>query len=627
SGLTSVEIPNSVISIGSSAFYGCSGLTSVEIPNSVISIGSSAFYGCSGLTSVEIGNSVTSIGAYAFRNCSGLISIELPESLTKIENGVFMGCTNLVSANIPKSLTYFGGEVFYGCDVLTTLNYNAVELELWVIGMRNSLPSNIEIINIGDEVTYIPPFFSDCKKLTSIIIPNSVTIIGREAFKDCKNLTSVEIGNSVLDIQYSAFEGCSGLSELTIPKCVTSIGANAFKGCSSLVEMRLPEGVTAIPEGAFADCTSLQKVIYSQNVDYLGDYAFNNCSALRSVKIPATLTEISGTVFTNCSSLTEINIPNSVTTIDELAFQGCDALMNVSFGTGIYSIGNYAFNDCINLENIYCLSKNPPYADQYTFPIPAYTNAFLHVREDALSKFNQLNPWFRFEKINTIDSGISLSHYDITMAGNQVFQLGVYGAEEKVVWSSTNPEIAYANDCGLIVAMGPTGITTITATSGDLSVSCRVVVNSPRQIKALDDGQSTIEPKQVIIESIGGNPLMVNARLIPVGSCTVLEWSTSDELIATVENGLVNIVEEGEVEFLTETQNGLDDWFEADTEDIMNQQGTSNIDDFEFETTLGVSFDIYTLQGVCLKREATQSDIEALAPGIYIIGGKKVMVK
>ena len=73
--MTSINIPDSVTSIGDGAFYGCSGLTSVSIPDSVTQIGGSAFYGCSGLTSINIPDSVTSIGNYAFEDCSGLTSV------------------------------------------------------------------------------------------------------------------------------------------------------------------------------------------------------------------------------------------------------------------------------------------------------------------------------------------------------------------------------------------------------------------------------------------------------------------------------------------------------------------------------------------------------------------------
>ena len=94
-GLTSVTIPNSVTSIGSSAFGNCSGLTSVTIPNSVTSIEYGAFWGCSGLTSVTIPNSVTSIGKYAFRGCSGLTSVTIPNSVESIGTEAFANCSEL----------------------------------------------------------------------------------------------------------------------------------------------------------------------------------------------------------------------------------------------------------------------------------------------------------------------------------------------------------------------------------------------------------------------------------------------------------------------------------------------------------------------------------------------------
>ena len=98
--LTSVVIPDSVTSIGGSAFDDCTGLTSVTIGNSVTSIGWEAFSECTGLTSVTIGNSVTSIGYYAFQDCTGLTSVTIPDSVTSIGDSAFSGCTGLSSVTI-----------------------------------------------------------------------------------------------------------------------------------------------------------------------------------------------------------------------------------------------------------------------------------------------------------------------------------------------------------------------------------------------------------------------------------------------------------------------------------------------------------------------------------------------
>ena len=157
-----ITIPNSVTSIGNSAFAYCFGLTSVHIsdiaawcaisfgdddanplsyahnlylngelvtdlviPNSVTSIGDYAFSGCSGLTSIEIPNSVTSIGDYAFFDCSSLTSVTIPNSVTSIGDEAFLSCSGLTSVTIPNSVTSIGDLAFYSCDGLTSVTIEA----------------------------------------------------------------------------------------------------------------------------------------------------------------------------------------------------------------------------------------------------------------------------------------------------------------------------------------------------------------------------------------------------------------------------------------------------------------------------------------------------------------------
>ena len=156
SGMTSIEIPNSVTSIGYCALRGCTGLTALLIPNSVNSIEYGAFEYCSNLTNVTIPNSVTSIGGYAFRYCSGLTSIELPNSLTSIEGGVFNGCSGLTSITIPNSVTSIGDETFSGCSSLCAIE----------------IPENIT--SIGNWAFYNTPIVKIiCKPMTPPIIGNT----------------------------------------------------------------------------------------------------------------------------------------------------------------------------------------------------------------------------------------------------------------------------------------------------------------------------------------------------------------------------------------------------------------------------------------------------------------------
>ena len=192
SRLTSVTIPNSVTSIGGFAFDGCSGLTSVTIGNSVTFIGWNAFYGCSGLTSVSIPNSVTSIEYMAFSGCSGLTSVTIPNSVTSIERSAFEGCSGLTSVSIGNSVTSIGSYAFRGCSNLTTLNFNAINCQDFDYAYAPFGGTSLTTVNIGDSVQRIPAnFVRGCSGLTSVTIGNSLTSIGDRAFYECINLSSL----------------------------------------------------------------------------------------------------------------------------------------------------------------------------------------------------------------------------------------------------------------------------------------------------------------------------------------------------------------------------------------------------------------------------------------------------
>ncbi len=251
SSLTSIEIPTSVTNIGENAFKSCTSLISITIPNSVTSIGDWAFASCSGLTSVTIPNSVTSIGERTFYYCTGLTSVTIPNSVTSIGEYAFDTCTGLISVEIPNSVTSIGGAAFLGCTSLTT-----VEISNSVTSIESST-------------------FSYCSDLTSITIPNSVTSIGGSAFVQCLSLTSITISNSVTSIGTQAFDGCSGLTSIEIPNSVTNIGNEAFEDCTSLISVIIGNSVTSIGELAFYRCSSLTSVTcYATNPPELAGWAF-----------------------------------------------------------------------------------------------------------------------------------------------------------------------------------------------------------------------------------------------------------------------------------------------------------------------------------------------------------------
>jgi hypothetical protein len=116
--MTSFDMPNSVTSIGSMAFYKCTNLTSIDMPNTVKSIGYTAFSHCDGLTDIYIPDSVTSISVYAFEYCGGLKNVRLSNNLTSVNERTFDHCTALTSISFPASVTSIGPYAFGYCTSL-----------------------------------------------------------------------------------------------------------------------------------------------------------------------------------------------------------------------------------------------------------------------------------------------------------------------------------------------------------------------------------------------------------------------------------------------------------------------------------------------------------------------------
>ena len=299
-------IPNSVTSIGRSAFYGCSGLTSVEIPNSVTSIGDDAFCYCSGLTNVIIPNSVTSIGHEAFFYCSGLTSIEIPSSVISIGASVFYGCFNLANIAVP--------------DNVTSVGHSAFESTPWY----NNLPAGV--IYIGN-VLY--GYKGTMLENTSIVVKDGTIMICGSAFSGCSGLTSIEIPNTVIIIGGSAFYGTYWYNNQ--PDGVVYAGNVLYDYKGDMPEntiIVIKDGTISITDGAFSEMEELVGVEIPNSVKYIGYENFDN-TAISSIELPEGVENIGDRVFTSCEMLADVVIPSSVKSIGEYAFAYCPALTSI----------------------------------------------------------------------------------------------------------------------------------------------------------------------------------------------------------------------------------------------------------------------------------------------------------
>ena len=224
--------------------------------------------------SVEFKASVTRIGAYAFYNCESLSKITLPDSVTSIGRYAFSNtgyCYNV--ENWENDALYLGNFI----------------LEL------NSDYYGRYYVKEGTKYIADHAFYG-CRKMSGIILPDSVVGIGSYAFDNCQKLTSITLPDSVTSIGDGAFNNCRYLNKINIPEGVTSIGEQAFAHCYSLTNVVLPNSVTSIGSSAFYYCSSLSSITLPDSVTGIGDYAFSH-SGLKEITFAGNAPAISEDAF------------------------------------------------------------------------------------------------------------------------------------------------------------------------------------------------------------------------------------------------------------------------------------------------------------------------------------------
>ncbi|MBO4597988.1 MAG: leucine-rich repeat domain-containing protein [Bacteroidaceae bacterium] len=343
SSLRGIELPSTLEKFNASAFARCRGLEIIRIaPNNVHfdsrdkcnaiieTKDNRLILGCK---ATVIPNSVTKIKSFAFED-RGLQSIEIPASVTKLENLAFAGCDDLESISVDSRNTVFDSRD--NCNAVINTKANSL-----VVRCKNTvIPLSVSEIGFGA--------YYKCQSLTSIDLPEHITVINNSAFEGCNGLTSIFLPDNVKKIGDDVFRNCTNVTEAFLPKNMSYCGERAFENCINLKTVSLQRSAD-IRDYAFNNCKSLNE-IYIPDYSHLGVGVFKECTNLTYISLPEHLQEISPRLFERCRSLNEVFIPEEVQFIGNNAFEECYHLTKIELPEGLKGIGDEAFISCQNLK-------------------------------------------------------------------------------------------------------------------------------------------------------------------------------------------------------------------------------------------------------------------------------------
>lgn len=315
-----VVVPKTVNAIAGSSSKNIFGSTSdstlkyITLHRNTTTIGSYALYGCKTLTGISHSDGVVALGSYAMAGCVELVKYRFSPLTQSVGNNAFASDTKLES----------------------------------VTNLENTQVSQIS-----------EAMFCECSSLYEILLPNTITSIGNEAFEACKKLTSVDLSKTkTATIGVKGFAYCDNLSKIQFPTTLTLIDDGAFIEDKNLRSVQNLEKtvVTKIGYGVFESCSNLSSVKLPQTLSTLGESAFKGCSNLTAVSgFENTAVKIlEARTFANCSSLSTLSLARGLTEIRTEALIGCSILRNLDTlsTTKVTKIGDMAFKNTAGLTSI-----------------------------------------------------------------------------------------------------------------------------------------------------------------------------------------------------------------------------------------------------------------------------------
>ncbi len=324
-GITSVSIPNSVVTIGEYAFYHCDKLTDVSIPSGVKNIEESAFAECYALKNVTIPSNVTKLGDWAFSGCNTFTSVTVPGSIKTVGEGAFAYCSKLKTVKLSSGVKTIKGSAFYGCSALTSV----------------TIPESVT--SIGSMILDLTALYKNSDNWSSNCLYVGKNLI--DVKSAAKNAFTVKDGTLV--VAEDAFNSATDITSVSIPASVVKIADGAFKRCSALKTISV--------NGSNANYASSNGVLYNKKMTKV--ICLPSASAITAFDVPSTVTTIGKWAMGNNKTIKEITLPTSVKTIGTYAFYNCVNLEKITIKGDVESIGDWAFSACKKLT-VYGLDRS-----------------------------------------------------------------------------------------------------------------------------------------------------------------------------------------------------------------------------------------------------------------------------
>jgi len=496
------------------------------------------------------------------------------------------------------------------------------------------IPGGRKNINVPEGVTVVGDGergLSDCRSseppiLETISFPSSCVKISDSAFSSCQNLREVNLDENIESIGKSALSYCTALQEIELPKSVQYIGIRCFERCESLTAINVDKDN--------ANFTSIDGVLYSKDgktllsfpsghstehtiamgTEIIGPYAFAENRILKKVIFPKSLRSVGEYAFWSCFYTKDgtVIFNEGLESIEPYAFQYC-LISKISLPSTLKNIGTGALRLC-SWKKLVCKAVNPPICEKEAlyYMLIDYSDRKVVVPVKSIAKYKNSPEW---ENLPIGSAFSTINHLKIKDNPKYVYQNEVVIADESMdgfKWTTSNPDIAYVNESGLVVSMGRIGNCVLSLMYEDEVVDSILfeatepgtTANVPAQVAHSSADNTTTQ--KVVIDGISSDNSMLNVHLEPALRADNLTWSSSDESVATIDHGIISFKDSSKnVTFTVEDRAGNVASYEysGEASSISDfSEGTINPEDSR-ETQL------YNLNGIPVTNPS---------PGVYI---------